>query len=78
MVRIKNFCIKLSEGDFDITELEYLSGNLNLYKKGIDTIDYTVRYHETRYKAQVLRTFVQNNLPMKYLKLFHYNQHHIK
>lgn len=78
IVDLKNFCINLSKKNFDINTFRKLSDSLNLYKKGIDKLDYTLRINCDMERKHILKMFIQNNLPFKYLKLYHYNQQEIK
>lgn len=73
-IKLKNLCIKLSNGVFDESIYEY-SRQLNLHKHGVDQIDYDCHQIDIFYQKHSVRMFIQNYLPIKYLKMFHYNQH---
>lgn len=76
IVKLKNFCIDLGNGNFNRETFEGLSNHLNLYKKNVDLLDYSFR--DERQRAHYLKQFIQNNLPFRYLKMYHYNMNLIK
>jgi hypothetical protein len=78
IIKIKNLCIDLQNGKFDYDVFMNVSGNLNFYKKPIDDIDYSLVYVGIFHRRNVLKTFIQNNIPFCYLKMYHNNTHLIK
>ena len=73
-VQLKNFCIKLQTGKCESKEFVYLSDNLNLHKKNTDQKDYKILYHENWQRIRILKQFIQNHVPFKYLKMYHYSE----
>jgi len=72
--RIKNLCIGLEKGVFDINEFNELVRSLNLVKDLVDEIDYSPIGAELHWRFNILQQFIQNYLPYKYLKMLYYKR----
>lgn len=76
-VRLKNFCIILSNGFFDEEEYIYISNAMDMYKtKEIHHWDLSI-YNETTRK-NLLQSFIQYTLSKRYLMMYAKNRNLIK